>query len=414
MRRLCALGLGILWCWAAVSAPLPRNAPAAHLGVQICANSTCHGAGEASPFAAVSQNEFRIWHEQDAHSKAFQALKSERGAMIAERLGIANASSSGQCLVCHSDYVTGERKGKRHKYSDGVGCEACHGGAAKWLGFHASGINSHAENVEIGMYPTDDPEARAELCFSCHQGTTDHPMTHRLLGAGHPPLVIELDAYTLARPAHHVEDDDYVRRKGVVAPLKVWAIGQIKAAQQWMTLHGGGQAQPAGGWPEFAQYECYGCHRSTRGADGAGVGVPMLNTGQLMMAAVVMELLDPAAAKQLRAAAAALRSGTNGAAQRVRTALSAALQTARDAALPASRAPELVRRLLERAGSGDFETYSAGLQATYAAAIALDLQGLGDAPELGALYDQVNDGSRYRSADWVEKLRRLPGAADGT
>lgn len=413
MRPWFAAGMGLLWAGVSIAAPLPRDAPAAHLGVQICANSTCHGAGEASPFAAVGQNEFHTWKNKDAHSDAYKALESDRGQRIAERLGIQQPTADGQCLVCHADYVSGARKGKRHRYSDGVGCEACHGGAAEWLGFHASGINSHAENVAIGMYPTDDPEARAKLCFSCHQGTTEHPMTHRLLGAGHPPLVIELDAYTLARPAHHVEDEDYARRKGIVEPLKVWAIGQIMAAQQWMDLHGGGQARPAGDWPEFSQYECYGCHRSTRGADGAGVGFPVLNTGQLMMAAVVMDVLGSPSAGELREAAAELRRGSPGAASRLRNLLSGALRTAKGASLASSRAPDLVGTLRKRAEAGDFATYSAGLQATYAAAIALDLQGLGDHAALGGLYDRVNDGSRYNADDWLAQLRQLPGAVGG-
>ena len=91
------------------------------------------------------------------------------------------------CLDCHADNVAVERRAKGFQLSDGVGCEACHGGAVNWLGQHISGAADHGANLLAGMYPSEDPVARARLCLSCHFGTADRFITHRIMGAGHSP-----------------------------------------------------------------------------------------------------------------------------------------------------------------------------------------------------------------------------------
>ena len=39
------------------------------------------------------------------------------------------------------------QQGVQFKMSDGVGCEACHGGAQRWLGDHVTGKTTHADLV---------------------------------------------------------------------------------------------------------------------------------------------------------------------------------------------------------------------------------------------------------------------------
>src|SRR5690606_27638381 len=105
-------------------------------------------------------------------------------------------------LGCHATFVPAEKRGKRFALSDGVGCESCHGPASRWLGQHVTGEASRAENIAVGMYPTEEPAARAELCLTCHLGTADRFASHRLMGAGHPRLSFELDTFTRIQPAH--------------------------------------------------------------------------------------------------------------------------------------------------------------------------------------------------------------------
>ena len=106
-----------------------------------------------------------------------------------------------------------ERRGPQFQLSDGVGCEACHGGAEPWLGTHLSGAD-HKANLAAGMYPTDQPLARGMRCLSCHLGDDKKFVAHKIMGAGHPPMPFELDTYTAIEPAHFVVNDSYVERKG--------------------------------------------------------------------------------------------------------------------------------------------------------------------------------------------------------
>lgn len=179
---------------------LPENAPlvdreGSHLGVKTCASSTCHGAVQPWQNSSVLQNEFVTWSTKDAHARAYKTLLSEKSKFIASNLGLKNAHTAEVCLQCHTDNVPKKFQAKFFNIEDGVGCEACHGGAENWLGLHVAGTGSHSDNIAAGMSPTDNLEFRAELCLSCHVGMQDKAMTHNLLGAGHPRLVFELDTY---------------------------------------------------------------------------------------------------------------------------------------------------------------------------------------------------------------------------
>ena len=138
---------------------------------------------------------------------------------IAERLGLGPAAQADACLDCHADNVPEALRGERFQLSDGVGCEACHGGAGDWLVAHYNDPGAgHASNVKAGLYPADDLMARGSLCLSCHLGTADKFATHRMMAAGHPRLTFELDTFTeLWRLAgsqpHYQVDDDYRHRK---------------------------------------------------------------------------------------------------------------------------------------------------------------------------------------------------------
>ncbi len=230
----------------------------AHIGVAGCAASTCHGSNVGFADSGILRNEFRTWNEQDPHARAFKTLLTDESKRIARNLGLASAESADICLDCHADNVAEEFRGEEFQISDGVGCEVCHGGAGNYLESHTDA--SHADNLKAGLYPSEDPHARAQLCVSCHVGGADErKITHRIMGAGHPRLSFELNTFTSIQPAHYRVDADYSERKGNISELQVWAVGQIVAAEQGLKNI---KAFPrAGLFPEFVHMDCLGCHQ---------------------------------------------------------------------------------------------------------------------------------------------------------
>jgi hypothetical protein len=285
----------------AASPVLPIDGDDTHLGVATCAGSTCHGAPQPFDTSPVLQNEFVTWHREDKHSQAYKVLLNDQSKTIAKNLGLESAHTAKQCLVCHTDYVEESKRGKRYQLSDGVGCEACHGGAKRWLGLHVTGEASHADNIKSGLYPTEDPQARATLCLSCHLGTSgDRQITHRIMGAGHPRLSFELDTFTQIEPAHYVIDDDYRKRKTVASAAQTWAIGQLTAADSFLGMVEKNKHQ--GIFPELVFFDCQSCHHpmsysevakhpgrgwAPRTTAGVGPGVVRLNDSSLLMVSAI-------------------------------------------------------------------------------------------------------------------------------
>ena len=210
-------------------------------GVPSCSTAGCHGdqVSGAGAGPVVGQNEYFKWRSPEqagAHSRAYEALLTPWGKRIAQNLGIGAAHQAQECLDCHADNIPEAQRAARFQLSDGVGCEACHGGAQNWLAFHRIGAG-HAENIAAGLYPTEEPKARGELCLGCHLGSNDKNqfVSHRIMGAGHPRLRFELDLYT-AIQQHHTVDDDYRARKRAPSGAEVWAVGQAMALSRMLEL----------------------------------------------------------------------------------------------------------------------------------------------------------------------------------
>ncbi|MAP10865.1 MAG: hypothetical protein CMQ61_02305 [Gammaproteobacteria bacterium] len=321
------MGAAMILAGATASAadhPLPTDDKFKHLGVASCAGSSCHGSASPLEDSTVLQNEFVTWKREDAHSKAYDILLGKQSKRIARNLGLDQpAHEHPDCLICHSDYVKdASRQGKRYKKEDGVGCESCHGGAERWLGLHVSGA-THEENVKAGMYPTDEPAARAKLCLSCHLGNKDRVITHRIMGAGHPRLSFELDTFTIIEPAHFSVDDDYKERKGVHTAARTWAVGQISASVTFLdalvsTPH-------KGLFPELVFFDCQACHHpmsysvlekhpgrawQPRSTNGLGPGVVRLNDSNLLMLSAIAQGVSKDMSKQIRKAVRAMHLAT--------------------------------------------------------------------------------------------------------
>ena len=78
----------------------------------------------------------------------------------------------------------------------GVGCESCHGGSEKWLATHYQSPRiPRSEHLANGLVALEKPDVLAGTCLGCHVGDQNRYANHRMMAAGHPRLVFELDTY---------------------------------------------------------------------------------------------------------------------------------------------------------------------------------------------------------------------------
>jgi len=257
-----AVGAGVT---PAAAEPPAAGRVGTHEGVASCAGSTCHSRPVASGLT-VRQNELITWQDPHsdagAHSRAWRTLTLPRAQAIAARLGIGPAQSAPACLGCHADPVAAGQRGARFQLSDGVGCEACHGGSGGWIASHYALGATHAGNVSRGLVALDDPRTRAARCLDCHFGGAgaNQFVTHQLMAAGHPRLSFELDLFTTLQRHHDVDADYLARHKEAPGGVKTWAVGQAMALDRTLSLYG--PHTPGGAFPEFVFFDCQSCHRT--------------------------------------------------------------------------------------------------------------------------------------------------------
>ncbi len=288
------------------------------LGATTCGQSTCHSAEKPWPNSSVTQREYVTWRDKDPHAKSFQTLQTAKANQIARDLGFPSATSAKLCLDCHTFNIAPDHREATFNQADGVQCEACHGAASEWLGVHQAGLYFYARNVQEGMYPTTDPTKRAELCLSCHMGTSEKFVDHRMFVAGHPRLPFELGFYTWfsestpGRPtgySHFKVDDDYLQRKPWPFGIRVWSIGQAVQMRKLMELMTDPKTGQEGLFPEFAFFECDSCHSAPldgRSADSQ-TGLPRINDANAYFVQLAATLVDKKLANQLRSDIARVR-----------------------------------------------------------------------------------------------------------
>lgn len=301
------------------STALPQDNGHKNLGNATCGNEFCHEAKVPWKTSAVPQTEFSIFASKDRHGRAYKTLLGEKSVSIAKKLGLKKpAHEEKLCLDCHANNVAPEQRSRTFKIEDGVSCESCHGGADRWLETHVSGAGDHADNIAAGLFPTEDPVKRATLCMSCHINNDKKSVTHRMLGAGHPRLVFELDTYTVAEPAHYYVNNEYKKRKVVATAIQTWALGQAKSVQILMD----GISDPVTfrklAYPELSFFDCNSCHHrmsdkrwSPKSPTQNGPGVPRLNTSNLLMLEMLAKQVAPKIGKQLSREVLALHQSTN-------------------------------------------------------------------------------------------------------
>lgn len=421
---------GLLWIISAGAAgEMPFQSKSLHLGVATCAGSNCHGSTRPFDDSPVLQNEYFLWQRDDAHSNAYKVLQGETGRRIARNLGIKDATTAPECLTCHTDHVANEARGRRYAMSEGVGCEACHGGSQDWLGPHVSG-NSHAQNVQAGLYPLEDPVARARLCLQCHLGSSDKPIDHKLMGAGHPALDFELDTFTNIQPAHFRVDADYLERKPAhVSGARQWAIGQLVAAQMFLEgLDSARFAEGKGMFPELVFFECSACHHAPRpprwnsGTSGPlGPGEPRLADAYLVTTQVVLDVLAPSLGTQWSGALAKLHEAsresvprTRETAAQLRSIASGALAQVRGKALSKADSVSLMQKLAALGAEQRAGDYTGSKQIFYGLeSLLANLraeQGVARTalrPEMDALFKALDTPASYDAAAARESMRRI-------
>jgi hypothetical protein len=421
---------------SAETPPVPQQADAAHLGVASCASVTCHGAISPWEQGVVLQNEYNTWQQQDRHSKAYAVLLNEQSQRIARNLGLPDAHTAKICLDCHADNVPEVRRGAQFQITDGVGCESCHGGAERWIQVHTIGDNptSHARNVAAGLYPTDDPMARAKLCLSCHLGDDSKLVTHRIMGAGHPRLSFELDTFTAIQPAHFLIDEDYDVRKQVADGLQTWAIGQALAVVQTLDLVLDPRHGRSGLFPEIVFFDCHACHKPMsagtwreRASLGLGPGVIRFNDSSLIMLRIVASVVSPPLGREITEQSRALhRASQQG--ERQWTAAARALRASALKAADVFAGHEFGQRdmqalldmLVGEGNRGEYIDYVAAEQTTMAIGAILEaMRSAGwideaeyerSAQVMDEMYAAVKDDERYRPTAHLAALRRLQSA----
>lgn len=427
LNRTGLLGALLLLAFGAGAQAPELPASHKHLGPASCASSACHGRVSPERNANVRLDEYRIWSREDRHARAYQTLLSAESQAMARRLGIGPAHEAKVCLDCHADNVPEERRGERFQLSDGVGCEACHGGAEAWIGPHAEAGASHVRNLELGLYPLSDVGRRAELCLSCHYGTAEKFAGHDMMAAGHPRLSFELVAFTANQPAHFDFDEDYYQRKGEQPPVRTWIQGLAHAVKAQTALLRSERVHRGGLFPELAVFDCHACHHpmddrrnaQTEVHAGLPLGAVRINDSSAKLLISALEVFQPQQASELRRELNALHRASDRSLGELRQAaarMDQKMQSVLSGLASASFNPEDTRRLrsglLARAAGGGFRDFAAAEQAYFAIETLCIELGEGESlkPQLNQLFASLEDEHRFRPERFAAAAARLPGA----
>ena len=259
------------------------------LGVSSCDAIGCHRApGETG----VKGNEYSLWLK-DPHARGVAVLSNPLSRDMARILGIPKPDRDARCLSCHAGVVPDHNAvGPHFQWSDGVGCEACHGAAEAWLGPHTEHSwrrlgwegDAATRKMSLGMTHTKDLTVRAEVCVKCHVGDTQRDVTHDLIAAGHPRLTFEFSSHLARLPRHwrlrassnEAQPRDKDRYPDFEA--RAWEIGQLVTEKAALELLAHRTRKESPTWPELAEFDCHSCHHSLQ-SQGAWKEYPRVSQG---------------------------------------------------------------------------------------------------------------------------------------
>ncbi len=123
---------------------------------------TCHKTKK-------SGNQYGIWMESK-HAKAYETLKSEEAAKIAQEKGLDKpAYEAPECLKCHVTAYDVDKAllGRKYKMEDGVQCESCHGPGSAYK--KKKIMKDRQLAIANGLNPILVEDGTAEKqCKTCH------------------------------------------------------------------------------------------------------------------------------------------------------------------------------------------------------------------------------------------------------
>ena len=118
-------------------------------------------------------NQLEIW-KKSKHAGAFATLGNDTSKIVAKNLGIADPQKAPECLRCHVTAfgVKKELVESTCTYSEGVGCEACHGPGSEYR--KLNNMKKHDLAIAAGLW-----EPNEALCIKCHnkESPTYKPFT---------------------------------------------------------------------------------------------------------------------------------------------------------------------------------------------------------------------------------------------
>jgi hypothetical protein len=415
---------------APATVPLPYRSTDMSTGVVNCANSLCHGSVKPIKDSNVLQTEYVTWSRVDKHARAYNVLASEQSLRIARNLGIGKPSEAKLCLDCHTHNIPKDLRGERFRLDDGVSCEACHGPSGRWLESHVQDGATHEANLSVGLYPTSDPLARAQLCMSCHFGNADRFVTHRLMGAGHPRMAFELDTFTTVEPAHFKPDADWEKRKRMWDGVQVWAIGQALAVSEMMSVLIDPKRGRDGLFPELVLFDCHACHhpmsdrRWTPRTPGLGPGAVRLNDSNMLMVREIARVVDAPLGTRIAATMLKLQqavsSGSDalGHAQALKSDMAALLPRLQAHTFTEADLRGILNGLITDGLNGQYHDYAGAEQATMAIGSVANFmfeRGILKSARninggLAALQKSVANDEHYSPAQFQTALRNFRGA----
>jgi hypothetical protein len=262
---------------ASADEALPEPSQDRLVGVGSCTAAGCHGNAASRTRLGRAYN---IWVGQDPHARAYSALFDKRSLRMVRLLNNlpedahVEPNKDKRCLVCHSMTHAEARDNFSDVLSDGVGCEACHGPAERWVADHYQRKLNSAQRKALHMTETKDLLTRTQLCVGCHVGAPAEngwparDVNHDLIAAGHPRLQFEMTAYMEAMPKHWdttalevpagVASEPPIESRPDFA-ARTWAVGQVCASQAAMQQLAD-RAKKNNTWPEFSEWECSACH----------------------------------------------------------------------------------------------------------------------------------------------------------
>ena len=311
-RRACtaqlngAVQLAIILCVLFAGAAR-ADEPTQYLTRASCASATCHGglAGQGPAWNSSLRN----WEANDGyHSSAGQVLMNEHSKRIVMALarGPVQAGSAPdevvqgrilkeRCVSCHAPSLTSTSPLEDpHQWligiREGVGCEACHGPASRWLSQHSLIDPDPSELAASGKLSTKGWLDRTDNCLRCHIGSRIQAgivrdMNHDLIAAGHPVLMFDMSESQFHLPAHwevakakrFPAEGRHLAIHSTQLPLlekipvcelatpsehyQAKARTLVAVTRLSLERHAASHTGHAP-WPELAEFTCYACHQS--------------------------------------------------------------------------------------------------------------------------------------------------------